>query len=164
VLYGPSGSGKSSWIRRFDTECAVISLDELRSEINGDRANQSNISQILHIARERFKEHLRAKRNVIWDATNLREDFRQRICRIAFDYHAFVTLVVFHKSEHQLFIDNKHRRHPVPEEVLRSQLEQVEWPLPEEAHRYWVIDDMGEVIKRSGDFHQGTYKKTNNFK
>ncbi|ARU54125.1 poly A polymerase-like protein [Oleiphilus messinensis] len=155
VLYGPSGSGKSSWIKQFDPECSVISLDELREELNGGRADQSNIGQILNVARERLKVHLRAKRNVIWDATNLREDFRQRICRIAFDYHAFVTMVVFHKSEQQIFMDNKHRPHPVPEEVLRNQLDQLEWPVPEESHRYWVIDGNGELIKWSGDFQMG---------
>lgn len=154
VLYGPSGSGKSTWIKQFDPECEVISLDELREEINGDRSDQSNIGQILNVARERLKEHLRAKRKVIWDATNLREDFRQRICRIAFDYQAFVTMVVFHKSEQQILKDNKGRLYPVPEDVLRNQMDQLEWPLPEEAHRYWVIDENGELIKQSGDFKE----------
>lgn len=153
VLYGPSGSGKSSWIKQFDDECEVISLDELRKEINGNRADQSNISQILTVARERLKAHLRAKKKIIWDATNLREDFRQRICRIAFDYQAFVTLVVFHKSERQLFADNKSRPYSVPENVLQDQLDHLEWPVPEEAHRYWVVDNSGKVIKQSGGFN-----------
>ncbi|GAA3928943.1 AAA family ATPase [Litoribacillus peritrichatus] len=160
VLYGPSGSGKSTWIERFGPECEVISLDELRAEINGDRSNQANIGKILNTARERLKTYLRAKKRVIWDATNLREDFRSLICRIAFDYHAFVTMVVFHKSENQLFVDNKNRSYPVPEMVLRSQLDQLEWPVPEEAHRYWVIDHQGNTIKQSGSFKRNNCDKT----
>lgn len=154
VLYGPSGSGKSSWIKQFDPECEVISLDELREEINGDRADQSNIGQVLSVARERLKVHLRKKRKIIWDASNLREDFRQRICRIAFDYQAFVTMVVCHKSEHQIFRDNKNRPYPVPEDVLRNQMDHLEWPLQEEAHRYWVIDGNGEIVKQSCSFNE----------
>ncbi|WP_020405819.1 AAA family ATPase [Hahella ganghwensis] len=161
ILYGPSGSGKSSWIKRFLPDCEVISLDELREEINSDRSDQSNLSQILNTARERLKVCLRAKKKVIWDATNLREDFRQRICRVAFDYHAFVTMVVIHKSELQLFADNKNRPHPVPEEILRKQLDQLEWPVPEEAHRYWIVDGEGQVRKLSGGFcedrHDGVH-------
>ncbi len=41
-LYGPSDSGKSSWIKTLDPECRVISLDKLREEINALRADQSN--------------------------------------------------------------------------------------------------------------------------
>jgi predicted kinase len=153
VLYGPSGSGKSTWINDFGADVEVISLDELREQINGDRTDQSNIGKILNAARDLLKTHLRAKKRIIWDATNLREDFRQKVCRIAFDYHAFVTMVVFHKSESQLFIDNKNRQYPVPEAILRLQLDQLEWPVPEEAHRYWVIDGEGHMIKQSGGFH-----------
>jgi predicted kinase len=154
VLCGPSGSGKSSWIKRALPDCEVISLDALREEINRDRSDQSNASQILNLAREKLKVCLRAKKNVIWDATNLREDFRQRICRVAFDYLAFVTMVVFHKSEQQLFIDNKNRPYPVPEAILRKQLDQLEWPVPEEAHRYWVVAGDGKIKKVSGGFCQ----------
>ncbi len=146
VLYGPSGSGKSSWIKSLGSDYEIISLDELRTEINGNRRDQSNIGGILRTARDRLKAHLRANKNVIWDATNLRKDFRQQICRIAFDYQAFVTLVVFHKSEQQLFVDNRNRPHPVPEDVLRNQLDQLEWPVPEEAHRYWLIDAEGNRV------------------
>jgi predicted kinase len=157
VLYGPSGSGKSTWINDFGADVEVISLDELREQINGDRTDQSNIGKILNAARDLLKTHLRAKKRIIWDATNLREDFRQKICRVAFDYHAFVTMVVFHKSERQLFIDNKNRQYSVPEDILRLQLDQLEWPVPEEVHRYWVVDGKGRMLKQSGGFHNDSH-------
>ncbi|GLS26245.1 hypothetical protein GCM10007877_19600 [Marinibactrum halimedae] len=40
VMCGPSGSGKSTWIAQHASEYEVISLDELRQEVNGNRSNQ----------------------------------------------------------------------------------------------------------------------------
>ena len=155
VLCGPSGSGKSSWIKKYAPEHEIISLDNIRRELSGKREDQSINGKIVHIAKDRLKAYLRKQQNIIWDSTNLREDFRQKICSTGFDYGALVTLVVFHKSEQMLRKDNRNRPYPVPEQVLTKQLTQWQWPTPDEAHRFWVVSGEGQLLKEAGGFRDG---------
>jgi len=140
VLCGPSGSGKSSYAARHYKDYACISLDEIREEINGNRSSQKNPGEVLHLAKDRLKAYLRAKQNVIWDATNLRSDFRKILCDFGFDYHALVTLIVFLHSHKSLKAANSKRTHAVPEIVLSKQLQNFQFPLVDEAHEYIVVD------------------------
>ncbi|MCB0315943.1 MAG: AAA family ATPase, partial [Calditrichaeota bacterium] len=96
--------------------------------------------------KEMLKAALRAQRPVVWDATNLRIDFRKRLAQLGFDYHALVTLVLFHTPETSLFARNRLRAHPIPEAALARHLEILEWPTPDEAHRIWHIGEDGEML------------------
>lgn len=102
--------------------------------------------QVRQLARERLKAHLRAGRKVIWDATNLRRDFRQQVIDIGLSYKALVTLVLFHQSPDSYARGNKNRKHAVPPSVLESQVERMEWPDVSEAHRLWVLDAAGHRL------------------
>lgn len=146
IACGPSGAGKSSWIAKNLPEYEVISLDELRSGIAGRRSDQTHNSQVLQSAQEMLKAALRAQRPVVWDATSLRIDFRKRVAQLGFDYHALVTLALFHTPESALFERNRNRSHPIPEAALARQLEILEWPTPDEAHRIWHIGEEGELL------------------
>ena len=146
ITCGPSGAGKSSWIANNLPGYEVISLDDLRTGIAGRRSDQSHNSQVLQAAKEMLKAALRAQRPVVWDATNLRIDFRKRLAQLGFDYHALVTLVLFHTPETSLFARNRLRAHPIPEAALARHLEILEWPTPDEAHRIWHIGEDGEML------------------
>lgn len=155
IMCGPSGSGKSSWIAQNYPEYDLVSLDELRQQFNGDRKSQDNRGQILQQAKELLKVALRAKRGVVWDATNLRTDFRSLIATLGRDYHALVSLVVFLLPEKQLYCNNRNRNYSVPDSVLLRQLESYQLPLLNEAHQYQVIGEGGKTLFRSG-YYQGT--------
>lgn len=150
VLCGPSGSGKSTWIERYSEGSTVISLDSIREELAGDRASQKNNGRVVHLAKDRLKECLRRKQDVIWDATNLRSDFRKIICDFGRDYKALVTLVLFLPSESAIFLRNRKRNHPVPNDVLLKQLDGFQFPLVGEAHRMKVIDENGNCHFSTG--------------
>lgn len=152
VLCGPSGSGKSTWIERSCEDFTLISLDEIREEVNGNRTSQKNRGQILQLAKERLKACLRAKQNVVWDATNLRSDFRKILCDFGRDYKALVTLVVFLLPEEKLFTSNENRDYSVPKEVLLKQLEGFQFPLVGEAHRMCVVSEKGLLLHQTGYF------------
>ena len=77
VTCGPSGSGKSSWVAEHLPEYTVVSLDALRDELAGRRADQSINGQVLQAAKERLRVVLRRGGKVVWDATNTRRDFRR---------------------------------------------------------------------------------------
>ncbi len=153
VLCGPSGSGKSNWVARHCRDYVLISLDEIREEINGDRSSQKNRGQVLHLAKDRLKECLRKKRNVVWDATNLRADFRKIICDFGCDYHALVSLVVFLLAESTIYRSNRNRQYAIPDGALSKQIDSFQFPLPDEAHQLYLVGDKGQLLHHSGHFY-----------
>ncbi len=153
ILVGLSGSGKSTWVKQNVPEYEVISLDLLREKINGKRACQKNIGQILQAAKLQLKQGLAANKKLVWDATNLRRDFRSPIIQIAKDYQALSTQVVFQCTEQHVRKQNKQRQHQVPEDVLTQQLTSWQWPNVLEAHRTLVINNKGEAMSKHGDLN-----------
>lgn len=141
VMCGISGSGKSTWITQNLQGVEVISLDDIRQEINGKRACQKNLGQVLQLAKSRLKKALADKRDVVWDATNIRFDHRKVICDFGRNYGALITLVVFHLKESTLRAGNQQRSHAIPNEVLTRQIAQWQWPSMTEAHRTLIVGD-----------------------
>ena len=58
IVCGPSGSGKSSWISENVQKYQLISLDEIRREINGNRADQSNFGKIVSKDLKKYRDEL----------------------------------------------------------------------------------------------------------
>lgn len=147
---GVSGSGKSTWLQTHYPKYERISLDELREQWNGDRSSQACSGQIRQQAKEQLKAALREKRGVIWDATNVRKDFRTLIADLGRDYHALVTMVVFLLPETELRKNNRAREHVVTDAVLDRQLESYQLPTLDEAHQFWVVGAKGKMLWQSG--------------
>lgn len=145
ILCGPSGSGKSSFTQKHLSEYTVVSLDEIREELSGKKSDQSMNGEVLQEARKRLKENLRPGKRVVWDATNLRKDFRSQVIQTGYDYKALVTLVVFQLSLEGYSKRNSKRRESVSTGVLESQIERWEFPEPDEAHRMLVLNGTGQV-------------------
>lgn len=150
VLCGPSGSGKTSWYKKYLSGYRLISLDDLRRQFNGDAESQKNKGQIQQEAKRQLREALRDKAKVVWDATNLRTDFRSVICGLAMDYHALITLVVVLCPEQEINANNRARERQVPAEIVQKQLQKYQFPLLSEAHQFMVVNHDGAVQFRSG--------------
>ena len=150
VTCGPSGSGKSSWIAEHLPDHAVVSLDALRDEPAGKRAEQSLNGQVLQAAKERLRAALRRGGKVVWDATNTRRDFRRVPLGLGFDYGALTTLAVFKPPVSAVFGRNPGRLHAVPPQVLAQQVENAEFPYLPEAHRTLWVDEYHRVTGRVG--------------
>lgn len=150
---GIGGSGKSTWAQQTLPDHTLISLDDLRELHSKNRGDQSNNALVLNIAMESLKEKLRKKERIVWDATNLRREMREKIIRIAENYHALVTLVVSHPNKIELGKRNKSRKHPIAEEVINKQLERFQWPQPTEAHRFLILDCNGSRLLSTGYSH-----------
>ncbi len=150
ILVGPSGSGKSTWIDRYLPTFDNVSLDDLRVEIAGGRSDQASNGRVLAEARERLRISLRAKRPVVWDATNLRKDFRSRIAQLGFDYGALVTLVVLHTEPSVTKKRNVTRTHSISAGVQQQQLDKFQWPELDEGHRILFLDQDFAVLSHFG--------------
>ncbi len=80
VLVGPSGSGKSTLVGNGS---AVISSDQLRIDLTGDMADQSQNDRVFGTMRELAIARLRLGLPVIIDATNLKTKDRMAAAMIA---------------------------------------------------------------------------------
>lgn len=138
LLCGPSGSGKSSWIEKNRTNETIISLDEIRKKITGKRDDQSKNGQVMQAAKEALKQALRDKKNIIWDATNTREDGRKWVINLAKDYGAHTKIITIQSPINELIKRNKKRQHPIPLKALMHQIERMEWPHLDEAHHVTI--------------------------
>lgn len=139
VLCGPSGCGKSTWVAEHAPGYDIVSLDELRAELSGDPADQSMNGQVRQLSKERLKQSLRAHRDVVWDATNLRRDFRALPTKLGYDYGAFVTFVVFQTDLATSRARNAKRERSVPDIALQRQFDSAEFPYADEAHELLVV-------------------------
>jgi predicted kinase len=151
LTFGISGSGKSTWIAENLADYYVISLDNLRAEITGDRANQTENNKVLRVAKEELKHHLRSHHKIVWDATGLRRDFREQVIRVSRNYGALITLVIFHCEEEIYFERNRQRRYSIPEPVLIKQLRSMEFPELDEADRVLIVDSQGKTLASYGN-------------
>lgn len=149
VTVGLSGSGKTTWISKNLQDHQIVSLDDIRSSFSR-REDQQNNSKVLRVAKEKLREHLRAKRRVVWDATSLRTDFRSAVIDLAVDYGALVTIVAFHCPPAELAKRNKTRAHPVNASVRLKQATSTQWPEVTEAHRFLDVDGCGKLLAAHG--------------
>lgn len=134
IMCGIAGSGKSTLINEKYPEYHVISLDDIRKEINGKADDQSDFGRVIQLAKERLKQHLRKKENVVWDATNYRKDFRDQIISICMNYQAYVKIEVVVRKLSDIKLANSKRARQVDEEVILKQMERFQYPERHEAH------------------------------
>uniref|UniRef100_UPI0011EC3191 AAA family ATPase n=1 Tax=Streptomyces sp. TRM49041 TaxID=2603216 RepID=UPI0011EC3191 len=147
-MVGPSGSGKSSFARALGGVDTYLSLDDVREE-RGARADQRANGDVLRLGLERLDAALAAARadggTVLWDATSLNPHQRSLVHAVARRRDALVTHAVVLVDEDELVRRNTAREHPVPPEVLASQVRRFMPPYPGQAHRTWYIGAGGTV-------------------
>ena len=146
LLCGPSGIGKSRFVVQQCQHMTVVSLDDIREELWGDRTCQDNPKLVVTTAQQRLKTHLRNQETVVWDATNLRQDYRRQLYGIARDHHALITLVLFLAPEPEIYAGNTNREHAVPTEVLDRQIANFQFPKVSDAHAVIVVDGEGNPL------------------
>lgn len=144
LLWGPAGSGKSTWIERHARDDRVMSLDEIRRVIAGKRADQSINGRVMQAAKDQLKRLVRQPGQVIWDATNLRRELRMPLLKLGRDYGARGSIVALKTMPATLEQTNRKRQHPVPGSVLARQIETLEWPEVDEAHELVTIRQEGK--------------------
>lgn len=139
LLCGVPGVGKSTIIQKKYKGYVVISMDDIRAEL-GDRRDQSNNKKVAIIAKERFKEALRNKQNVVWDATSIRKEHREELLTLAENYNAYTQLVVLLDKENNIRKKNKERVYDVPDSVITRMIENFQYPSPDEAVQVFYVN------------------------
>ncbi|MGW7331025.1 RNA ligase family protein [Streptomyces sp. NPDC054840] len=153
-LCGPSGSGKSTFGRELPGVDTYISLDDLRTA-RGSRADQGANAEVLGEGLDRLDAALARGGTVVWDATSLTGQQRGLAGSVARRHDALVTHAVVLVEEAELVRRNGVRPHPVPPQVLTSQVRRFSPPYVGQAHRTWYIGAAGVVEDTAGGLASG---------
>ncbi len=149
LLCGPSGIGKSRYVERHCQNMSVVSLDAIREELWGNRACQDNPELVVATAQQKLKHYLHEKHNIVWDATNLRQDYRKPLYAMARNQHALITLVIFLAPETAIYSGNANRPHAVPKAVVAAQIAKYQFPRISDVHHVIAVDGEGHILFES---------------
>ncbi len=136
VMSGLPGSGKDTWLARHRGNLPVVSLDNIRGELDVDPTD--NQGEVAQLARERCREHLRSKTNFAFNATNLLKMTRQRWLDLFADYQARIEVVYLEPPFEQLLRQNKGRSKAVPDRVIHKLAAHCEIPTWLECHSFSI--------------------------
>lgn len=133
LVAGLPGTGKDTWIRENCPELPVISLDDIRKEMNiSPTGNQRKAADA---ATERAKVFLRSRTPFVWNATNISPELRGRQLRLFHQYHAAVRLVWLETEWNEQLRRNSQRKEAVPQQAICRMMDHLSLPERREAHR-----------------------------
>ncbi|MFO0893131.1 MAG: AAA family ATPase [Isosphaeraceae bacterium] len=132
MLSGLPGVGKDTWIAANLPDLPVVSLDDIRGDLGVDA--EENQGQVIQAARERSREHLRAGRSFVFNATNVLRQTRRQWIDLFADYQARIDVVYIESPLPMILERNARRANPVPDRVIRHLAEKTEPPTFAESH------------------------------
>jgi predicted kinase len=138
MMSGLPGSGKDTWLAANRPDLPVVSLDEVRCELDIEATDDQG--EVIRVARGRCRELLRSGRSFAFNATNLLRLTRQRWIDLFADYGARIEVVYVEPSMAVILDQNKRRDRPVPENVIRELVAKCEPPTLTEAHGLLMSD------------------------
>jgi putative nucleotidyltransferase with HDIG domain len=138
MMAGLPGAGKDTWLSIHRPGTPVVSLDAVRSELEIDATE--NQGEVIQEAREQCREHLRARRDFAFNATNTTQLTRRRWIDLFADYGARVEVVYIEPPLATISEQNRQRVEPVPTTVINRLTEKLEPPSIKEAHGLKLLD------------------------
>jgi len=125
LMCGLPGTGKDAWIRASCPGLPVVSLDDVRLEL--DVTPTQSQGQVVQAARERARALLRQRQPFVWNATSLTALRTQQVGLFE-DYGARVRVVFLETAWDENLRRNAGRRDAVPEDVIDGMLARLEPP------------------------------------
>ncbi len=138
MLSGLPGSGKDTWLSRHHSDLLVVSLDDIRGELDVEATD--NQGEVIQLARERCRELLRAQTSFAFNATNLLSQTRQRWMDLFADYRARIQLVYLEPPFSVILDQNQRRERSVPAQVIHTLANKSEPPTWLECHRLTISE------------------------
>jgi putative nucleotidyltransferase with HDIG domain len=147
LLSGLPGAGKDTWLSHNRTGLPVVALDAIRDDLDVDPTD--NQGEVIQMAREQCRAHLRASQNFAFNATNISRQMRQRWIQLFEDYDARIEIVYVEPPLGTILSQNRQRANPVPETVIFRLLEKLEPPTITECHDLHLVEECRPTNMRS---------------
>jgi putative nucleotidyltransferase with HDIG domain len=139
IMCGLPGAGKDTWLASHRSELPVVSLDEVRKDLKVSPTD--NQGQVVQVAREMCKDHLRNQRDFAFNATNTTRQVRQLWVDLGADYSARIELVYVEPAIATLFSQNAQRDTRVPTGVIERLIAKMDPPTATECHELvWACE------------------------
>jgi predicted kinase len=133
------GTGKDYWIQQNYPDLPMVSLDELRSEL--DVAPTDNQGEVVAVAHRLARNYLRQQTAFVWNATNVISTQRRGLVELFADYGARVRIVYLEVPIDRALQQNKDRQRVVPAAVIDRFRRRMEIPNCTEAHQLeWIVN------------------------
>src|SRR5262249_27211862 len=107
LMSGLPGSGKNHWIESFRADWPVVSLDQVRLDM--DIAPTDDQGVVINEAREQARRLLREGRSFVWNATSPSRVLRNNCVELLGAYKARVRIVYLEVDEATLHEQNRQR-------------------------------------------------------
>lgn len=143
LLSGLPGAGKDTLIDRHFPDTSVVSLDDIRGQM--DVGWKDKQGQVLQAGWEAAREHMRVGDDFVWNATGLTRQQRQKIIGLARDYGYAIDGVSIDIPAHVARTRNRARERAVPDKVMEKLARKREPMLRDEVHRLWSVDEALEM-------------------
>ena len=137
LLSGLPGAGKDTYLRRHALDLPVVSIDDLRRENGIKPTDKRGNGQMIQLAKESVRAHLRARRDFAFNATNLTRMMRARWASLFTEYGAAVRIVYVEVPYRRLLRQNASRAAVVPAGVIDRMIFSLEIP---EAWEGWELE------------------------
>lgn len=133
LMSGLPGTGKDTWLAQNHPDKPQVCLDRIRAEHKiGFRDSQR---EVVDLAYEEAKEHLRRREEFVWNATSITPDVRRKIVHLCVSYGARVKIVYLETGLEENLRRNRGRAATVPESVIAHMRRRLTPPEICEAHR-----------------------------
>lgn len=99
VLIGPTGSGKSTFARRYFKPTEIISSDFCRGLVSDDENDQTVTKEAFDLLQTIVAKRLANGRLTVVDATNVQPDSRKPYIALAREYHCLPVAIVLNMPE-----------------------------------------------------------------
>lgn len=132
MMCGLPGSGKSTWIAKHRADTPLVSLDDIREEL--DVTPTDDQAGVIALAYERAREHLRRGRGFVWNATSISRMIRGKLIDLAAGYKARLRVVYVEPPIPTIRRQNRERLKVVPESAWERMFGRLDVPTEAEAH------------------------------
>ncbi|UYQ92224.1 AAA family ATPase [Chitinophaga horti] len=134
LMSGLPGAGKDTFIKKHYPDLPVISLDDIREQLNVQATDKSGNGQAIQAAKEQARVYLRKKQPFVWNATNTTRQMRAQLISLFLTYKAAVKIVYLEVPYRKLLAQNKNREAVVPAPAIEKLVRKLEVPALWEAH------------------------------
>ncbi|MCI0336342.1 MAG: AAA family ATPase [Acidobacteria bacterium] len=151
LLVGPAGSGKSTFAARHFQPTEIVSSDHCRAMICDDESDQSINREAFGLLHHITRLRLAFRQMTVVDATNLQDQARRPLLRMARACQFPVFAIVFKISLETCLANNRNRPHRlVTEDVISQHTEELPGAMlqlkGEGYQRIFILDELNDEL------------------